>query len=58
MTSPPLQPRSQTLATWLALLGGSVGLHRFYLHGLRDPWGWLPWPFTLAGVWGVRQRAS
>jgi hypothetical protein len=23
--------RSKTLATWIALLGGSLGLHRFYL---------------------------
>jgi hypothetical protein len=45
--------RSKTLATWITFLGGSVGLHRFYLHGLRDPWGWLyVWP-TLVGVYGV-----
>ena len=31
--------RSQTIATWLALLGGRLGLHRFYLHGLSDRWG-------------------
>jgi hypothetical protein len=47
------RPRSKTLATWAALLGGSLGLHRFYLHGLRDRWGWLhPWP-TLVGLYGV-----
>jgi len=45
--------RSRTVATWLAVLGGALGLHRFYLHGLRDGWGWLHWPFTLAGGWGV-----
>jgi len=33
--------RSKTIATWLALLGGSLGLHRFYLLGWRDPWAWL-----------------
>jgi hypothetical protein len=45
--------RSKTLATWIALIGGAFGLHRFYLHGLRDHWGWLfPWP-TLAGLHGV-----
>lgn len=50
-------PKSKTLATWLALLAGSFGLHRFYLHGLRDLAGWLmPWP-TLAGLAGlVRMR--
>ncbi len=48
--------RSKTLATWLAVVGGSVGLHRFYLHGRRDAWGWLmPLP-TLIGWIGV-QRA-
>lgn len=45
--------RSKTLATWIALLGGSLGLHRFYLHGLRDALGWLHLPPTLLGLWGV-----
>lgn len=45
--------KSKTLAAWIALLAGSFGLHRFYLHGLRDVWGWLhPWP-TLLGAWGL-----
>jgi hypothetical protein len=45
--------RSKTLATWIALLGGSLGLHRFYLHGPRDVWAWL-WPVpTLIGAYGV-----
>lgn len=46
-------PRSQTLATWFAVIGGSLGLHRFYLHGLADPWGWLLWPPTLTGAYGI-----
>ncbi len=47
--------KSKTLATWTALLGGSLGLHRFYLYGWRDVPGWLhPWP-TLAGLHGVRR---
>ena len=46
------QPRSRTAATWLALIGGSLGLHRFYLHGLADLYGWLlPGP-TLVGAYG------
>ncbi len=46
---------SKTLATWLALLGGAFGAHRFYLHGTRDLWAWLhPWP-TLAGLAGVER---
>lgn len=47
--------KSKTLATWIALVGGSVGLHRFYLHGFRDRWGWLYiWP-TLVGWYGVQR---
>ncbi len=47
--------RSKTIATWVALVGGSLGLHRFYLHGLRDLRGWLfPLP-TLIGVYGVQR---
>ncbi len=45
--------RSKTVATWIAFLGGGLGLHRFYLHGLGDRWGWLfPLP-TLVGAYGV-----
>jgi len=45
--------KNKTLATWLALLGGPMGLHRFYLHGWRDRIGWfLPWP-SLLGAFGV-----
>ena len=45
--------KSKTYATWIALVGGSLGLHRFYLHGLRDHWGWLFIPPTLIGLYGV-----
>jgi len=54
LTPPPasLPPRSRAVAAWLALIGGSIGLHRFYLHGARDVWAWLhPWP-TLVGAYG------
>ena len=45
--------RSQAWATWIALLGGTLGLHRLYLYGVRDVAGWLhPLP-TLAGLAGV-----
>lgn len=47
--------RSKTLATWLAFFGGCLGLHRFYLHGLRDLGGWLHWPPMLLGLYGVRR---
>lgn len=49
----PRRYRSKTIATWLAFAGGSLGLHRFYLHGPGDLPGWLhPLP-TLLGAWGV-----
>jgi hypothetical protein len=50
--------KSKTFATWIAVAGGSLGLHRFYLHGFKDRWGWLfVWP-TLVGLYGVlRMRA-
>ena len=47
--------RSKTLATWLALVGGSVGLHRFYLHGFRDVWGWLFVLPSAIGLYGVQR---
>jgi hypothetical protein len=47
--------RSKAVATWIALLGGSLGLHRFYLYCWRDPLAWLhPWP-TLLGLYGVER---
>ena len=47
--------KSKTLATWIAVVFGSLGLHRFYLHGFRDVWGWLyPVP-TLLGVYGLQR---
>lgn len=48
-----MSPRSKTLATWLALLLGALGLHRFYLKGPRDIWGWAHVPPTLLGLYGV-----
>ena len=44
---------SKSLATWIAVIAGSVGLHHFYLRGWRNPWGWLyPIP-SLVGLAGV-----
>ena len=33
--------KSKTVAAWLAVIGGAVGLHRLYLHGLHNKLGWL-----------------
>ena len=50
--------KSKTVATWLALAGGCLGLHRFYLRGLADRWGWLfPLP-TLIGLYGVQRMRA
>lgn len=47
--------KNKTLATWLALLGGPLGLHRFYLFGLTDMIGWtLPIP-TALGLYGIQR---
>jgi hypothetical protein len=47
--------RSKTIATWLAVIGGTLGLHRFYLHGLGDRLGWLHALPTVMGLVGVQR---
>jgi hypothetical protein len=52
------RPRSKVAATWLAVIGGAFGAHRFYLHGWRDLPGWLfPVP-TLLGLAGVQRMRA
>ncbi|AWI54303.1 hypothetical protein DEH84_13375 [Aquabacterium olei] len=51
----PTPAKSKTLATWLAFLVGTLGLHRFYLHGLRDRLGWALPVLTLIGLAGLRR---
>lgn len=47
--------KNKTLAAWLAFVGGPLGLHRFYLHGLGDLLGWaLPIP-TALGIYGIQR---
>lgn len=47
--------KNKTMAAWLAFLGGPLGLHRFYLHGLGDLLGWvLPIP-TALGLYGIQR---
>lgn len=47
--------KNKTLATWLTFWGGPLGLHRFYLRGFGDLWGWLlPWP-TALGLYGIER---
>jgi hypothetical protein len=47
--------KNKTLAAWLALIGGPLGLHLFYLRGLLDWRAWLlPIP-TAAGLYGLQR---
>jgi len=50
--------KSKTVATWLAVLGGWLGLHRFYLHGLRDPLAWCYAPPAIVGLFGVQRMRA
>ena len=49
----PSVSKSKSLATWLALLGGLLGAHRFYLHGWGDKLAWLHPVLSLIGLAGV-----
>jgi len=50
--------KNKTVAAWLAFLGGPLGLHRFYLHGLGDMLGWLlPIP-TALGLYGIERART
>lgn len=33
--------KNKTFSTFVATVFGSIGLHRFYLKGIQDIWGWL-----------------
>lgn len=33
--------KNKTFASFLAFLLGSLGVHRLYLRGARDPWAWI-----------------
>ncbi|MGS0743996.1 NINE protein [Glaciimonas sp. GG7] len=38
MTTPH---KNKTLTTFITTVFGSIGIHRFYLYGAKDKWGWL-----------------
>ncbi|MFG6449729.1 NINE protein [Roseateles sp. BYS180W] len=50
--------KSKTIATWLALGGGALGAHRFYLYGWRDALAWMHWPIAIAGLLGLARAHS
>lgn len=47
--------KNKTLAALLALVGGGLGLHRFYLYGMSDTWAWVHIIPTALGLWGVER---
>jgi hypothetical protein len=47
--------KNKTVSSWITLLGGPLGLHRFYLYGWSDTLGWaLPIP-TALGIYGIER---
>jgi hypothetical protein len=36
-----IRHKNKTFATLLSSVLGSIGLHRFYLYGITDPWAWV-----------------
>ena len=50
--------KNKTLAAWAALIGGPIGLHRFYLFGMNDVLGWLLLIPTALGRWGFDRVAE
>ena len=47
--------KNKTLVCWLSLLGGPLGLARFYVFGLRDSIGWALLFMTLTGIYGFER---
>lgn len=56
-TAPAVHPRSKnkTAAAWLAVIFGQLGLHRFYLFGMKDLWAWAHPVVAAIGWWGVHR---
>jgi TM2 domain-containing membrane protein YozV len=56
----PVPPyfRSKTLTAALAFLFGSIGLHRFYLYGMRDKYGWAHIVGIVLGAFGFLMLAQ
>lgn len=50
-----MRNKNKTLATWLALAGGQLGIHRLYLYGGKDLLAWLHPVVAALGWWGVQR---
>ena len=48
-----LTAKNKTAAAWLAFTFGQLGLHRFYLFGMKDAWAWAHPLISALGWWGV-----
>lgn len=47
--------KNKTMATWLAFVGGQLGLHRLYLYGPGDLLAWAHPLVAAFGWWGVER---
>jgi hypothetical protein len=47
--------KSKSAATWLAVAGGTLGLHRIYLRGAGDLLAWAHVPPTALGLIGLQR---
>ena len=50
--------KNKTLATWLSIGVGTLGLHRFYMFGWRDSWGWTMALLSLLGLYGFERAQT
>lgn len=50
---PTTRTRNKTLATWAALFGGPLGLHRLYLYGWSDILVWILPAISGPGLYGI-----
>ena len=50
--------KNKTLAVWLTLILGTIGLQRFYLAGRYDRWAWMATAPTCIGWYGIWRARS
>ncbi len=50
--------KNKTIAVWLTLITGPIGLQRVYLTGRFDAWSWLALGPSAAGAYGVMRART
>ncbi len=50
--------KNKTVATWLSLVLGPLGLNRFYMFGLKDTGGWIMVILTFLGLYGFERAET